>query len=175
MIQTYLRLAGLLISLLAMQILVFDNVHIMGYATPLVLAYFILVLPLNTAKWAKLLWGFGLGLTQDIFANTPGMMAATLTLIALIQTPLINLLGGLDQEDDDSHNLSPSFATLGRWPFLRYAGTGLLIQCGVFYLIDMFSFFSPLDLIINIVGSTLISFLIVWGIESIRSAGAGAK
>lgn len=175
MIQNYLRLGLLLLCLLAMQILVFNHVHIMGYATPLVLGYFIFVLPIDTARWARLLWGFGLGLVQDIFAGTPGMMAATLTLIALIQPPLFNLLSGLDDTGDREANLSPSIATLGRWPFLRYAGVGLLIQCVVFYLLETFSFFSPIDLIINIAGSSVLSFLIVWGIESIRSGGGARK
>lgn len=173
MIQNYLRLGALLLCLLAMQILVFNHVHILGYATPLVLAYFILVLPLNTARWARLLWGFGLGLVQDIFAGTPGMMAATLTLIGLIQPPLFNLLSGVDDVGDREASLSPSIAALGRWPFLRYVGVGLLIQCVVFYLIETFSFFSPVDLLLNIAGSSVLSFLIVWGIESIRSGGAG--
>ncbi len=175
MIQNYLRLAALLLCLLAMQILVFNHVHIMGYATPLVLGYFIMVLPLNTLRWARLLWGFSLGLVQDIFAGTPGMMAATLTFIGLIQPSLFNLLSGIDDADEREANMSPSITTLGRWPFLRYVSMGLLIQCIVFYLLETFSFFSPIDLLLNIAGSSVLSILIVLGIESIRSGGGAHK
>lgn len=175
MIQNYLRLAALLLCLLAMQILVFNHVHLLGYATPLVLGYFVLILPLNTTRWARLLWGFGIGLVEDIFAGTLGMMAATLTLVGLLQPMLFNLLSGIDDISDRDANLSPSIATLGRWPFLRYIGVGVLIQCVVFYLLETFSFFAPIDLLLNIAGSSLLSFLIIWGIESIRSGGMANK
>lgn len=169
MIQTYSKQIGLLLLIMALQVLVLNHVHICGYATPLICSYFILILPNSTARWAKLLWGFGIGLAQDTFANTPGMMAATLTLVALLQPRLLSLFGGIAGDDDNDEDYSPSIAKLGAFPFLRYAFGGILLQCSVFFLLENFSFFSIGATAINIAGSTLLSFLIIWAIESIRS------
>ena len=169
MIQTLFRQIGLLILLLAMQVLVFNHIHICGYATPMICVYFLLIMPLSTARWAKLFWGFGIGLVQDMFANTPGMMAATLTFVALVQPRLLTLTGGIDEEDEKEEDTTPSIAKLGVFPFLRYAFCGVLLQCILFYLLETFSFFSISDTLINISGSTAFSLLIIWLIESIRS------
>lgn len=169
MIQAYIRHAILLLLLIAVQVMVLNHVHICGYATPMVCVYFILVLPLGYARWAKLLWGFGIGLVLDMFANTPGMMAATLTLVAMVQPHMLTLIAGVDKDDSDDENTAPSMARLGSFPFMRYITAGVLLQCMVFYLLETFSFFSITDTLINIVGSTVLSTLIIWAIESIRS------
>ena len=69
-----------------------------------------------------------------------------------------------DKEDD----IPPSIATMGAFPFMRYVAAGVLMQCVVFYMLEIFSFFSITDTLINIAGSTVLSFLIIWAIESIR-------
>ena len=168
MIQAFIRQLFLLLLLMAMQVMVFNHMHICGYATPLICAYFILTLPLATARWAKLLWGFATGVVFDMFANTPGMMAATLTLVAMVQPHMLTLIAGVDKDDSDDENTAPSMARLGTLPFMRYITVGVLLQCIVFYLLETFSFFSITDTLINIVGSTVLSTLIIWAIESIR-------
>ena len=167
MIQDYLRQIGFLLLIIALQALVFNHVHIYGYATPFICVYFILTLPLSTPRWAKLLWGFGIGLVQDMFANTPGIMAATLTMVAMLQNFLLTLLGAQNNEDKDEA-VSPSLISLGMIPFLRYMAVGVLLQNTLFYLLVTFSFASFTDIVLNITGSTILSFLIIWFIESIR-------
>ena len=169
MIQTYFRQILLLLLLMALQVMVLNHVHICGYATPRICVYFILIMPLGMARWAKLLWGFGIGVVLDMFANTPGMMAATLTLVAMVQPHMLTLIAGVDKEDNDDEDTAPSIARLGAFPFMRYITAGVLLQCLVFYLLETFSFFSFTDTLINIVGSTVLSTLIIWAIESIRS------
>ena len=169
MIQTFLRQLWLTIIVLAMQVMILNHVHICGYATPFICVYPLLVMPLSTPRWSKLLWGFAIGLVQDMFANTPGMMAATLTFIAMVQPRLLTLLGGVDGDDDDDEDTQPSISKLGAFAFIRYALGTVLLQCIVFYLLEIFSFFSIADTLINIFGSTALSLLIIWVIESIRS------
>ena len=168
MIQAFIRQLFLLLLLMAMQVMVFNHMHICGYATPMICVYFILIMPLGMARWAKLLWGFGIGVVLDMFANPPGMMAATLTLVAMVQPHMLTLIAGVDKDDSDDENTAPTIARLGTLPFMRYITVGVLLQCLVFYLLETFSFFSITDTLINIVGSTVLSTLIIWAIESIR-------
>ncbi len=117
MFQTILSRIGWFLLLLLLQVLVFNHIHIMGYATPMPYVYFLLILPSDTPRWLYILLGFLLGVLIDIFGNTPGMAAATMTAIGLITPLLFNLFGPRDRDKDD--NILPSMRTMERWPFVE--------------------------------------------------------
>ncbi|MGN1237213.1 MAG: rod shape-determining protein MreD [Bacteroidaceae bacterium] len=168
MISSSISRLFLTLAIIALQTVVLNHIHIYGYATPLICVYLIITLPINTPRLTMLTWGFLVGLTQDIFANTPGVMTSTLTLVAMMHNNLLIVLGDQDKDDKDE-GVMPSIKTLGTMPFLRYAGGAVLIETTVFYLLMTFNFAAPLDTLINIAGSSILSFLIIWFIESIRS------
>ncbi len=53
--------------------------------------YILCLQPLNTSRYAWLLWGFAVGLGADFFSETPGLGAASMTLTALCAPPLLRL------------------------------------------------------------------------------------
>ena len=53
--------------LLVFQGLVFNHIHFFGYATPVIYVYILCLQPLNTSRYAWLLWGFAVGLGADYF------------------------------------------------------------------------------------------------------------
>lgn len=166
MFQTILSRIGWFLLLLLLQVLVFNHIHIMGYATPMPYVYFLLILPSNTPRWLYILLGFLLGVLIDIFGNTPGMAAATMTAIGLITPLLFNLFGPRDRDKDD--NILPSMRTMERWPFVRYLLTAVFLQCLIFFSIESFSFFNWTFLLINIAGSTVLTTLFCIALELIR-------
>jgi rod shape-determining protein MreD len=89
------------------QALVLNHIHLYGVATPLIYVYFVLLFRRNHPKWAILLWSFFLGLSIDVFSNTPGVAAASMTLIALFQPYILGAIIPLDSED----NLKPGMAS----------------------------------------------------------------
>ena len=86
-----LRRALVFVVLCLVQALVFNHIHLFGYATILLYVYFVVMLPRNYPRWAALLWSFALGLSVDMFTNTPGMAAAALTLTGFLQPYLLQL------------------------------------------------------------------------------------
>ena len=80
MFQTFISRIVWFVMLLLLQALVFNHVHIFGYATPMPYIYFLLILPSVTPRWLYVLLGFLLGLSVDLFTNTPGMAAGALCL-----------------------------------------------------------------------------------------------
>ena len=99
---------GLLFVLFVLaQAIVLGRIHLFHYATPLLYIYFVLGFEQNQPKWAILLWSFFLGLFIDIFANTPGVAAASLTFIATIQPYFVQLFLPRDSAD----NLKPSLSS----------------------------------------------------------------
>jgi rod shape-determining protein MreD len=71
MIITYIHRIGWFIGLVLLQVLILNNVHIAGYATPFLYIYFILKFASGTSRNELMLWAFFFGLTIDIFADTP--------------------------------------------------------------------------------------------------------
>ena len=52
-------------ALVLAQALVFNYIHLFGYATVLLYVYFVVMFPRNYPRWAILLWSFFLGLSAD--------------------------------------------------------------------------------------------------------------
>ena len=116
MIVSTLKRMGWALLLLAIQVLVLDQVHPWGYGAPLLCPLLVITLPLGTARSEALLWGFGIGFVADIFAGTAGISSAAMTLIAFIQPPLLEVMVPRDSEEE----LHPSFSTMGRWNYLQF-------------------------------------------------------
>ena len=116
MIITYIHRIGWFIGLVLLQVLILNNVHIAGYATPFLYIYFILKFSSGTSRNELMLWAFFFGLTIDIFSDTPGMNAAATVLLAFLRPSLLRLFMPRDNPD----SLIPSFKTMGISPFLKY-------------------------------------------------------
>ena len=80
------------VSLLMTQVLIMNHIHLFQVATPMLCVFFVITFRRNTPKWLMMTWSFVLGLLLDIFYNTPGLAAGTMTLIAMLQPYLVDLL-----------------------------------------------------------------------------------
>ena len=154
------RLGSFGVFLLA-QVLVLGHVHLFHYATPLLYVYFVAQFPRNYPKWALLLWSFMLGLLVDIFYNTPGVGAASLTLIGAIQPYYFELFVPHDSAD----NLKPSLRNIGPSKYSYYIVPLVFLFCLLFFTLEMFSFFNWLQWLLCVVGSTIITLLLVYTFE----------
>ena len=146
------------------QVLVLNHIHILNCATPLLYVYFVILFPRDTKRWGILLLCFFMGLVMDTFSNTPGVASASMTFAALIQPSILNLFLHEDSPDD----LEPSFKTMGIGPFIRYCVVIVVIFCIVFFFFLSFNFFNWIQLLECVGGSTILTVLLIFAIESIR-------
>lgn len=158
------RIALFLVFVLA-QALMLGGIHLFNCATPLLYVYFVMMFPRNYPKWALLLWSFTMGLLIDVLFNTPGLAAASLTLIAAIQPYLLEAF----TTQDSAENLEPTLKTLGWEKYTVYAVMTVLIFCVVIYSLEMFSFFNLLHWAMCVIGSTLITLVFIFTFEIARS------
>ena len=151
-----------------LQVFFFNHIHLGGYATPLCYVYFLLILPAGTPRWVYLLSGFFLGLFVDLFTNTQGMGAASLCAVGLV-TPL--LLSAFAPKDKDDDVLLPSVKTMEWGGFMRYALSATLLHCTLFFSIEAFSFLDWKTLMFRILGSTVLTFILILVMEVVRGSG----
>ena len=159
-----LRRIGLMVIFTLVQVLILNHIHLFNVATPLVYVYFVLLFPRNHQRWLSIILSFFLGLILDSFSNTPGETAFALTLTAFIQPYVLDLY--LDR--DDSNDFTPSMANMG---FVKYATYVLLLTfvfCFTFFSLEAFSFFNWLQWLLCILGSWVVTCIIIIAIDSVR-------
>ena len=91
---------GIFVVLVLVQGLVFNHIHLFNCATPLLYILMVLHFRRNHPRWSVMLWSFMMGLCIDVFANTPGVAAASMTFIGLLQPYLFELFVPRDSADD---------------------------------------------------------------------------
>lgn len=164
MVKTYFSNIGWFVGLILLQALILNNVHIGGYATPFLYIYFVLKLDSGISRNQLLLWGFLIGITVDLFSNTPGMNAAATVFLAFIRPVLLNLFIPRDNQD----NITPSFKSMGRAPFIKYLIVGVLVHHLILLTIEFFSLASLAELYIRILASALLTIALIIAMEGIR-------
>ena len=164
MASDLLRRVLVFLVLCLAQAVVFNHIHLFGCATVLLYVYFVIMFPRNYPRWAILLWSFFLGLAVDVFSNTPGMTSASLTLIGFVQPFLLTLF--LPREAPG--NMKAAASTLGFTKFLTFAAMLVFLHCLVFFTLEAFTFFNWVQWAMNIVGTTLLTLLLLMTLESIR-------
>ncbi len=154
---------GWFAALALLQALLFNRIHLFGVATPLVYLHLILILPQRTSRNAHLLWGFLLGLTVDIFSDTPGMHAAATKLVAFLRPQL----HALYMPRDASTETRPSSRGMGFTPYARYAATTVLVHHALFFLLEVFSFAHLGIILAEVFASSLLTIATLLALDSI--------
>ncbi len=160
----FLKRLLLFFGLMLVQALVLNHVHLFGVATPLLYVYFAISFRRGTPKWAMLVWSFLLGLSIDVFSNTPGLAAASMTLVAAVQPYLLELF--IQRGDDDE--VLPSILTFGLGKFSLFALILTFVYCVVFFTLESFTFFNWIQWLLNMGTSVLLTLLLVLVVDNLR-------
>ena len=155
-----------IIGLILAHTLVFNHIHLMGYATPMPYVYALIILPHGTARWIYVVLGFCIGRVIDILSNTVGAAAAALTLVGLV-TPL--LLRTFAPDDKLEEEFTPSIKTMQWGGFLKFAVVVTLIHTLVFFLLETFSLFDAQEILIKVGSSTALTVIFMMTFEKLRN------
>lgn len=150
------------VGLVLFQVLILNQMHINGYATPFMFIYFILKFHSRVSRNELMLWAFALGLTIDVFSDTPGMNAASATCLAFCRTSLLRMVTLRNVEED----FEPGIKALGVSAFFRYTLLACGLFCILFLTIDNFSFFNIPVLLLKIATSMLTTMVCVFSAEA---------
>ena len=165
MVIDFLRKLLLLAVFCLAQVLVLNHIHLFGVATPLLYAYFVLMFRADYPRWGIIMWSFVLGVVLDMFSNTPGVAAASLTLLGVLQPYILSWFTPRGSAPD----MLPSMNMLGATHFCYYAIVSVTLYCIVFFSLDMFNFFNWTLWALSVGGSTLLTLLLVIVIDNFRN------
>ena len=159
-----LKRLGLFIVLCVVQIMVLNHIHLFDIAIPLLYIYFGITFHRNYPKWAILLWCFALGLAIDVFSNTPGLAAGSMTLIGVIQPYLLELFVPRDSVED----MNVSIKSMGFVKFTTFSAILIFIFCLAFFALEAFTFYNWVNWLIYACCSAVLTLTLILAIESVR-------
>ena len=167
MSKTVLKFILLGIILVLAQVIVFNHICLFNVAVPLVFIYLILRLPITLSLNWLLTISFFLGLIVDIFSDT-----VSCTILAMCRRPILRLYV---PREEDLTRPEPTMHSLGTATYLKYLLTMTLLYCTIIFLIEAFTFFNPVRLLLRIVFSTILSMAIMVGIDSFMTPRSEKK
>lgn len=125
------------VVLMAVQLLIFNNIEFSGYINPYVYILFILLLPFETPGALLLVLAFVTGLVIDLFMGTPGVHS-TATVLAGFLRPVI--LGMFEPRDGYQAGTNPTVMYYGGEWFAKYAAVLVSIHHVALFYLEVMSF-----------------------------------
>ena len=155
------------ILIMAVQVFVLNDIVLKSSFTlvgipafiPLIYPLVLLLLPVNTNHWLTMFLGFVVGLTMDMFCNTPGMHAAACVLLGFIRPSLLNLF--FQQSIKELGDTVPTLFRMGLRSFLLYVAMAILIHHLFFYIIQIWSFKNFFYILFKTLLSGILSVLLI--------------
>ena len=132
LIRNILRFVGLL----ALQVLVFDNILIGNYIHPYIYVLYVLLLPFEMPKWHLMLNGFLIGMAVDVFSGTPGLNAAATVFLAFMRPYIIGITSRKSDIEDKNE---PSVTEMGAKWFIVYALILIVLHNLLLFWLEAFS------------------------------------
>ena len=126
----------LFVVVVLIQVIFMNQIQFSRFVNPYFYILFILLLPINFPRYLMLILGFLLGITIDVFSNTPGIHASATVFIAFVRPYVINA----SNLDDKEQIMCPTIANIGFGWFIRYAGILVLVHHFFLFYVEVFSF-----------------------------------
>ncbi len=136
------------VLLISLQVLVLNNMSLMGYVTLYPYLLFLLLLRVDINKTNLLLLGFFTGLTVDFFQNTLGMQAAAATLLVFARPAVLNFYF---KTMEFSPREEPGLSKLGFVNFVKYAFTLVFIHHFFLFFLESLSFSDFLSTLMKVI------------------------
>jgi len=159
-----------LIVLVLLQVLILNRICLFGYVTPLFYIWMIIRFDSAMKRSAILLWAFFLGLLIDMFSGTPGLNAASATLLAMFQPGILKLFIPLDRHDI----LVPCSSSMGITSFTGYLLLMITLHHTVYFILRSIPLCDWPMLVLKIVFSSLLTLVFMLVTEHV-SRGSGIK
>jgi hypothetical protein len=157
MIRVLIKYAVMFVSLVLIQVLIFNQVQLSGFFNPYIYILFIILLPLSTPRYAVLILGFFLGLVIDVFSNSLGIHSAATVFIAYARPLVIRVISNREDDKNDYPGLHQNKFT---W-FISYVVFMVLLHHLLLFYLEVFTFANFFNTLYRVILSSLFSIIII--------------
>jgi len=154
MVINLLKYSLVFVVSVLLQVLFFNNILIARVITPFFYVLFILLLPFYTPRVLLLFLSFILGLTIDIFTNTPGVHASACLLTGFARPGILQLISSRETLESVSE---PRVRNMGFQWFAGYTSFLVIVHHMFLFFIEAFTFDGFHITLIRIILSSVLS------------------
>lgn len=143
------------VLLLAVQIIIFNNMNFLGYISPFPYILFIILYPVNGNKSGLLIASFLLGLIMDMFSNSGGIHTTACLVLAYFRPFIFKFSFGLSYEYQTiklNDVLTPE-----RFSFILLS---VVIHHLILFTLEAFQFSFILDILLRTLLSTVFTLIL---------------
>jgi len=146
------------ILLILVQVILLNNINLMGYVNPYIYLIFIILYPFDSSRELLIFLSFLLGITIDIFDNSGGIHAAASVFTAYIRPVVLKYSFGISYEYDAIKLERSSFAEK-----FSYIASLVFIHHLVLFLLEAFSFRHMVLVLKSVLFSGLFTLVVIFG------------
>jgi hypothetical protein len=146
------------ILLVLAQVLIINNIQVNGYIVPYLYVLFILLMPFETPKWLLIISAFALGLSVDLFTQTPGMHAAASVFMAFLRPYILEMSAPRDGYEAGTY---PRVYYYGFQWFLRYTVILVLAHHFILFYIEVFRVSEFFSTFLRVLLSSLVTVILI--------------
>ena len=150
------------ILLLLIQGLILHRLNIGGtqfnYIQVLIYPLFIMMLPVQTGKIILILLGFVMGISVDIFYDSPGLHASAAVFTAFIR-PFV--LSTIEPRGGYKINSVPTKVQFGLQWFARYVSIMLILHLFWYFSVEVFQISQILKILLKTISSFIASIMFI--------------
>lgn len=157
--QRNLTYAGIFLTLVLLQVFLFDNIALSVYFHPLIYIAFIIILPLDMRPVWVLLLSALLGLTLDIFTGQAGLNVIATTAVGFMRTAIVGLICGRSMGFDDT---IPSLHRFTTKKLIGYIVAMVVVHSIIYFGMESLSVMHIMHTLLRIIISDVVAIFIVW-------------
>ena len=158
--------------LVAVQVLVLNNIQMSGFINPYLYVLFVLMLPFQISGWLLLLIAFATGLSIDMFTNTAGMHAAATLLLGFLRPSLLKLISPRDGYEFGTY---PSIKHMGLNWFITYAAILIFLHHLLLFYLEVFRFSEFFRTFLRVIASSVFTLALVIISQYLFTGGKSRK
>ncbi len=157
MIRILSKYVIMFISLVLVQVLIFNQVQFSGFFNPYIYVLFVLLLPLSTPRYLMLISAFLLGFVIDVFSNSLGVHSAATVFVAYIRPLVIRLISNREDDRSDYPGLNQNKLS---W-FINYAFIVVFIHHAILFYLEVYTFANFFNTLYRVILSSLFSIIVI--------------
>lgn len=157
--QRNLTYVGIFITLVLLQVFLFDNIALSVYFHPLIYIAFIIILPLDMRPVWVLLLSALLGLTVDMATGQAGLNVMSTTAVGFMRTAIVGLICGRSMGFDDT---IPSLHRFTTKNLVGYVVAMVVVHSAIYFFMESLSMMHILHTLLRLVISDIVAVFVVW-------------
>jgi len=163
-----IRYALTFVVLIALQLLVLNNINLGGYINPYIYILFIMLLPFEIPGWVLLILGFSTGLIIDAYTGTLGLHSSATLFIAFLRPTILSNISSYELDDKKG---SPTMSINDIGWFIKYTLIMVFAHHFVLFYLETFSFTHFFATLLRVILSSIltITFILLSQFFVIRS------